>query len=135
MIMEENPNFFITSTEIIPTLAPRKCWIRKKVFLGKRKDISLLVFIEPHIKGTSINVPKEVIDELILVCRYREQSLSPLSEFPIQVYTCIMKEDCIAEKQIPIDSLINLFIGEIYATYNDAINAILPLLADNNELF
>ena len=95
--------------------------------LIERRDYSLLVQIEPHIIGARINVPKITINEIILVSRYKEQSLFPLSELPITVYACIVKEE--NRENIPISarSLINLFIGEIYETNNDALKAITSL--------
>jgi hypothetical protein len=120
-----NPEFFLTSTEIQPTLIPRKCWILEKLWSEERKINFLRIRIDPPIHGQHFKVEQDLIDELAIATRHANTSLCPLSAFPITVYICYVSNSSIRHTgKVTAKDLRIMFIGEVYKTLADAEKAI-----------
>ena len=120
-----SPLFFLTSTEIIPALTPRKCWLVEELVSLERGDSFLRVNIAPPLDGRYFHLAEEKIDEIVLATRHKNTILAPEEQRPVTVYVCYIKNNLIKDSgQVTSNDVQILFIGEIYKIISEANTAI-----------
>ena len=123
--MDITPDFYLTSTEVEPTLNPRKCRILQELWSEERGEYFLRIQIEPSIKGGHIRVDQDEVDEFVVATRHVGTSLHPLSEFPIWVYFCYILNDQIrVTGKVSAKDLRIILIGQLYSSFEEAEEAI-----------
>lgn len=122
---DNDAHFYLTSTEIRPTLNPRFCSVLQPLWSEERGNYFLRIQIEPPLNGRYFNIGQVEINELVVATRYSGASLNPISDFPVTVYACFIlnKEIQLTGKVIGKDLQI-LFIGELYRNIAEAEKAI-----------
>ena len=129
IIMKEyshsKPLCFLTSTEITPTLIPRKCWFVEELYSSERQNSFLRIRLEPPIFGRYFYLDQELVDDIVIAPRYEGIDLFPQIKMPITVYVCYIANGKIRNTgQVSSKDLQVIFIGEIYKTLTDAEKAI-----------
>lgn len=123
--MNNPPPFYLTSTEIRPTLNPRKCTLLQVLWSEERKDHFLRIKIDPPLIGGYLRIDNEAIDEVVVAARHSGYTVYPLNNFPITVYVCYILNDLIRSTgQVLGKDLQILFIGELYINFEEAEKAI-----------
>ena len=119
------PNLYLTSTDVRPTLKPRKCTILQKLWSEERQDYFLRLRVEPSIKGGYFNIEQEDINEVVVATRHNASSLVPISELSIVVYVCHILNGAIRDtEKVSGSDLHVLLIGELYESLEEAEKAI-----------
>lgn len=115
------PEFYLTSTEVRPTLVPRICKIIEKLWSDERKTYFYRIHIDPSIK---LNFNEE-FDEIVIAPRHEGVELIPISKFPPVVYVCFIVNNAIKNTgHVQAKDLRIFIIGEIYLSLSDAESAI-----------
>lgn len=123
--MSNTTIFYLTSTEIRPTLIPRRCRVLQALWSEERGDYCLRIKIDLPINGRYFNISSEEIRELVVATRYSGVNLNPISDFPVTVYVCFTQNEEMqfTGKVIGKDLQI-LCIGELYRDFEEAEKAI-----------
>ena len=105
-------NFFLASTELRDPYKPRMCRMIKRLRSEIRDDLALVEIESPlpaDVYGTS-----QELRQVILGARHQGYSLFPVTEWPLPVYICTLK-DKIVPKEDAINSadLVILDLGEV----------------------
>lgn len=102
----------LVSTELREPFAPRICHIIRRLHSEIRDDLAL-VEIEPSLPA-HVYTTTEDLRYVILTTRFQGSSLFPMSELPLAVYICVLKNNVIPEKDmINSEDLIILDWGEV----------------------
>lgn len=83
-------DFYLVSTELREPYEPRTCRIIKRLRSDLRDDLAL-VEIEPPLP-CDVYDTNEDVRWLILGARHQGTSLFPVTEWPLAVYVCRLKE-------------------------------------------
>jgi len=102
----------LASTELRDPYTPRECRIVRRLRSELRDDLAL-VEIEPPLPSNAYDTPED-LGRVILAARHKGASIFPVTEWPLPVYICVLK-DRVEPKEDSINSA-NLTIldwGEI----------------------
>jgi len=119
--MEQEPKFYLASTDSSPALAPRKCFVEEKLAAIEGRDDYLRVRIEPPIIGQPYGLGDKDIEDVVLATRYAGTTLHPISEWPMVVFVCrIVNEKIRYSGKASAKDLEVILIGELYPTLMEA---------------
>lgn len=88
----------LISTELRDPYTPRKCLVVKRLRSELRDDLAL-VEIEPPLPASVYNTPED-IRQVILATRHQGTSLFPVTEWPLPVYICVLKDNTASENGV-----------------------------------
>lgn len=121
MKMKKYPVFYLTSTEVRPTLFPRKCKVIEPLWSDERRAYFYRILIDPPIKRDF----NEEITEIVIAPRHLDIELFPITEFVPLVYVCFIVNNNIKNSGFVEAKDLNIFIiGEIYSSIEQAEKAI-----------
>lgn len=83
-------DFYLVSTELREPYEPRACNIIKRLYSELRDDLAL-VEVSPPLP-LYIYDSAEDLNRLIIAARHEGTSIFPVSEWPLGVYICCLKE-------------------------------------------
>lgn len=92
----DKPDFFISSSEYEAWDKPLACYVLGRI-KGPRTRGYWWVRVEPPVPGYLCGSPFPV-SELILAERYKDDDLADLSDEPVTVYVCFIKNHQAVEK-------------------------------------
>ena len=102
----------LISTELRNTYTPRVCRVIKRLHSELRDDLAL-VELEPPLPADVYGTPED-IRLIILAARHQGYSLFPVTEWPLLVYICVLKNNIAPEEDtIKSADIIILDWGEI----------------------
>ncbi|HEV2452993.1 MAG TPA: hypothetical protein VGY98_01950 [Verrucomicrobiae bacterium] len=81
----EKPEFFLASTEGYDLEEPRRCLVTRRL-RGTKRDDYLLIRIDPPIHAQNSGLATSEIDEVIIATRFKEDTLFPVSQWPLSVH-------------------------------------------------
>jgi len=84
------PDFYLTSYDREPPLAPRRCTVLRRLHYGARDDVAL-VSVDPPFEREAFATQAEVSD-VALASRHQGHTLFPVTEWPLHVYVCLPKD-------------------------------------------
>jgi hypothetical protein len=116
----EMPDFYLASSEGYEMEEPRKCKRLKRLCSESRGDL-LLIQIEPPLIGQKYGLGRKDIDIVVIATRHKEDSLFPITEWPVFVHVARLLVDNAQEKENVRDNeLETIAWAELYQTEDDA---------------
>jgi hypothetical protein len=111
-----NPDFFLASSEGYRLEEPRGCRRVKRLRSDKRDDL-LLVTIDPPLVGQPYGLGSRDIDIILVVTRYKGDSLFPIKDWPVYVHVARLLIDNPEEReQIHDNEFEEIGWAELYPT-------------------
>lgn len=125
--MERAPSFYLVSTDSLPLLSPRKCFIQERMTadcVPPREDDYLRVRVEPPIMGQPYGLVNKDIEDVVLATRWKGATLHPVSKWPMHVFVCRIIDEKIrgSGKASPGDLEV-ILIGDLYPTRDEAVRS------------
>ena len=80
-----NPDFYLRFIEGFFDEEPRRCLLVKQIAIGERTD-NILVKVTPPCSGRICQLEFPEIDFLVLGPKYQDDSVTPINEWPLNVY-------------------------------------------------
>ena len=120
--MTSAPDFYLSAAgEMRDDLASvRACWIRARLQGPKARD-HILVDVEPPVVGQPYGLGAADIAMLILSARSAGTTLSPVSEWPCEVYISRLLENKIVDtKCFDKDQIEMIGWGTVFRTFGEA---------------
>lgn len=118
--MQREPSFYLASTDSVPILTPRKCFIEERLAVEGRDDY-LRVSIEPPIIGQPYGMGDRGIEDVVLATRYADTTLHPISEWPMTVFVCrIVNANIRHSGQASAKDIEVILIGQLHRTLAEA---------------
>jgi hypothetical protein len=99
------PDFYLASTEGYDLEEPRCCFKIKRLRGSKRDDL-LLIKIAPPIIGQKYGLGAANISHDVIATRFKEDSLFPISQWPVYVHVARLMfdfseiEETVSDKQL-----------------------------------
>ena len=115
-----NPDFFLASSESYRLMKPRSCKRIRRVHSDNRDDL-LLVKVDPPFAGQVYGLGGRDIDTLLIATRYKDDSLFPVTKWPVFVHVArLLIENPERREKIHDDEFESVAWAELYRTEEDA---------------
>lgn len=113
------PEFYLVSGEG-PVIAPRACYILRRLSAPAGAADFLLVKIVPPLRGDFIGVGKVDLDEVVLVHR-QHGPIYPADAWPRYVHICrILNAEIKQIGKASATDLLDMFWGKLWPTWEEA---------------
>lgn len=114
------PAFYLSSADIDPRLAPRRCYPVKRIRCGAQDDC-LLIRIDPPLIGQRYGMGGRDIHQLIVAARLVGVSLLQIESWPVDVNIARpLVEHPERRDELRLDELETILWGELYPTEDEA---------------
>jgi hypothetical protein len=110
-------SLYLTSYDLEPPLAPRRCAILRRARYGARDDFAL-VAVDPQFEAGELRRGQPV-RVVAVASRHQGYSLFPITEWPLHVYVCVPEDgqsEWPMEPHTPLPKLTIVIWGLLHRT-------------------
>ncbi len=83
---EQQPDFYLSSTDTEPFLQPMSCFIQKKMKSEWGLEVFLVKLVPPFVPPPQWPAPYSELKDVIIQSRRRGTTIAPVSEWPLGVH-------------------------------------------------